>query len=186
MARRSCLLFNRGRDLFREINVFMIKKLSSKKKLSVLDGRIIDRLQQGVPFVERPWDAIADDLDIDSATLLKSIKRLKKDGEIRRIAATFDPRKVGFSSTLVAVKIDLKKIDRVARRINVYDEVTHNYKRDAEYNLWFAMVASSRRRILQVIKEIKNDPEIEAILELPATRLFKIEVNFGKNGRKNR
>lgn len=152
--------------------------MNQQLKISPVDRRILERLQQDIPFVKRPWKAMAKELGIEEKFFLNRINSLKRKGIIRRISATFNPRKAGFVSTLVAVKVAPQDIDKVARRINSYGEVTHNYKRNSEYNLWFTLVARSRRRISQIIRQIKRDKEIEHVIDLPAIRLFKIEVNF--------
>ena len=146
--------------------------------LSALDKQILDRLQEDLPFVKRPWKAIAGQLNIKERFLLERIASLKKSGAVRRISATFDPRKIGFASTLVAAKIAPKKIDKVAKRLNAYDEITHNYKRNSEFNLWFTLIAPGRKRINTIISQIKKDKDIDEVLELPATKIFKIKVNF--------
>ena len=146
--------------------------------LSPLDKRILNRLQKDIPFVKRPWEAVAEELNIGEGLLLNRVGLLKRKGLIRRISAGFNPRRVGFASTLIAVKTGPKDLGKVARKINFYPEVTHNYSRDSEYNLWFALVAKNRRRITQIVTQLKKDKNIEAILELPAVKLFKIDVNF--------
>ncbi len=154
--------------------------------LSPLDKRILNRLQKDIPFVKRPWEAVAEELNIEEDLLLKRVGLLKKRGLIRRISAGFNPRKIGFASTLVAAKIDPQSLDKAARKINFYPEVTHNYgrvplfrrDRDSEYNLWFTLVAKNKKRIAQIVTQLRKDKSINGILELPAVKLFKIDVNF--------
>ena len=154
--------------------------------LNKLDKHILNRFQKDIPFVKRPWEAVAEELNIKEDLLLRRVGLLKKRGLIRRISAGFNPRRIGFASTLIAAKVALRNLDKVARKINHYPEVTHNYKRVPlfqakgrdEYNLWFTLVAKNKRRIAQIVTQLKKDKDIEAILELPAVRLFKIDVNF--------
>ena len=155
--------------------------MNQRVRLNKLDRCILDRLQEGIPFVKRPWKKIAEELRIKEEFFLKRIKFIKKMGIVRRISATINPKEIGFSSTLVAVKIAPQKVSWVAKRLSFYDEITHNYQRESEYNLWFTLVAPTRRRILQVINQIKKDKDIKAILEFPAVKLFKIEVDFRRN-----
>lgn len=143
-----------------------------------MDKSILNRLQKDIPFVRRPWKALAAELNIEEGVLIKRIDLLRKKGVIRRISAGFDPRRIGFASTLVAVKTGPRDIDKVARKINIYPEVTHNYGRDSEYNLWFTLVAKDKKRIAQIVKRVKKDKNIKGMLALPAVRLFKIDVNF--------
>lgn len=152
--------------------------LSKVEGLTLLDKRILNRIQQDIPFTAKPWRKIAKGLKVSEPRLLKRIDSLKKRGIIRRISATFNPRRVGYVSTLVAIKVALADIDAAARKLNSYPEVTHNYKRDSEYNLWFTLVAKNRQKISRIIGRIKKDKKINGVLELPAVRLFKVDVNF--------
>jgi siroheme decarboxylase len=146
--------------------------------LNLQDRRILNRLQEDIPFISRPWEALASQLRIKEGLFLKRITFLKKKGIIRRISAVISARKINYSSTLVAIRAKASDIAKVARKINAYPEVTHNYKRGAEYNLWFTLVAKNKSRIWQIIKELKQDQGIEKIAEFPAVKLFKIDVKF--------
>lgn len=152
--------------------------MTRKFSLNKLDKLILDKLQQDIPFIQTPWKVIARELDISESFLIKRIRYLKENGVIRRISATFDPRKIGFVSTLAAVKVSPKRIGKVAQRINLYPEATHNYQRDAEYNLWFALVAVNKKRIAKILSQIKKIKDVDKISEFPATKLFKINTNF--------
>ena len=147
-------------------------------KTNLMDKRILDRLQDGIPLVPNPWKEIADDLNISQKILLKRIAFLKKKGIIRRISATFNPQRLGFVSTLVAVKVSSDNIKRIVNKINRYHDVTHNYKRDSDYNVWFTIVAVNRARIDQIIEKLGEDEGVDKISELPAKKMFKINVNF--------
>ena len=92
---------------------------TNKLELNRLDRRILNRLQEDIPFVRRPWEAVAGELGIGEDLLLTRIGLLKKKGIIRRISAVFAPRKIKYASTLVAVKASPGKCDAVAKRINV-------------------------------------------------------------------
>jgi len=152
--------------------------MSQSQKLTALDKRILNRIQQDIPFTARPWRKIAKGLKVSEPLLLRRLGFLKGNGIIRRISATFNPRRVGYVSTLVAIKVAPSDIAQVARKINSYCEVTHNYKRECEYNLWFTLVAKNRRRISEIISQIRKDKRTKAALELPAVKFFKVDVNF--------
>lgn len=147
-------------------------------KLTHTDKLILNRLQEDVPFVERPWQSVARELNITEDFLLKRIAFLKKKGLIRRISAVFAPRKVNFVSTLVGAKVFPCKIKQTAEKINLYPEVTHNYKRNARYNLWFALVAKDRKRVDQILSTLKKNKNIQELTEFPVVKLFKINVKF--------
>lgn len=147
-------------------------------ELKAIDKRILNRLQQDIPFIERPWQVVAEDLGITEDFLLKRVAFLKKKGIIRRISAVFSPRKIGLVSTLVAVKTSADDAGKIVKQINSFPEVTHNYKRGAEYNIWFTIAAKDNKRIAQVISQVKKNKAVKKISEFPVVKLFKINVNF--------
>lgn len=146
--------------------------------LAILDAKILNELQKRLPLVKAPWAKIAKKLNIKEVKLIERIKALKNKKIIRRISATFNPRKVGLRSTLVAVKVDQRNVKGIVKKINSYQEVTHNYERDDQYNIWFTLVAKDENKISQIINQIKKDKKIEGIMNLPAVKLFKIKTNF--------
>ncbi|MBF0217384.1 MAG: Lrp/AsnC ligand binding domain-containing protein [Candidatus Omnitrophica bacterium] len=150
----------------------------AKHKLSALDKRILNRLGEDIPFGKKPWEIIARELKIKEEALLKRLALLKQKGIIRRISATFSPRKIDFTSTLVGVKASPKWMTSVIKKINSYPEVTHNYRRESVYNLWFTLVARNRKRIDRVLREIGRVKGIEKLSEFPAIKTFKIKVKF--------
>ncbi len=143
-----------------------------------IDKLILNRLQEDIPFIERPWEAVAKDMDVTEEFLLKRVAFLKKKGIIRRISAVFSPRKIGLVSTLAAVKTSLDYTGKVVEQINSYPEVTHNYKRSAEYNIWFTITAKDTKRIARIINQVKKNKAVKKISQFPVVKLFKIDVNF--------
>lgn len=146
--------------------------------LSALDKRILNRLQEDIPFITRPWEVVARELYIEKGLLLERIAFFKKKGIIRRISAVFSPRKINFVSTLAAVKTAPGNIGRIAKKINLYPEVTHNYRRDGPYDLWFTVVARNKKKIADIMRRLKRNKNIERISEFPMVKLFKIDVKF--------
>jgi DNA-binding Lrp family transcriptional regulator len=142
------------------------------------DRRILNRLQKGIPFTQRPWGILAGELEIGEDFLLRRVAFLKRQGVIRRISAGFSSRKIGFVSTLIAAKTATGTIKAAVKKINYYPEVTHNYARASEYNIWFTLVAQDKKRIAQIKKELERSGKFERILDLPAVKLFKIDVHF--------
>ncbi len=76
------------------------------------------------------------------------------------------------------MRVPGERINGVAAVVNAYPEVSHNYLRDHEYNMWFTVLAPSAEAVQQIINEIKTRAGIDHILSLPAERVFKIKVRF--------
>jgi DNA-binding Lrp family transcriptional regulator len=148
------------------------------QELDEIDKAIINRIQSDFPIASRPYLALAEDLDLSEEVLLERVLRLKKIGIIRRIGGNFVPSKLGFVSTLCAARVPADKIEQFADVVNRYPGVTHNYQRDNTYNVWFTFIAPSMEEIDENLKQIAEETGIIDILNLPATKVFKIRAQY--------
>jgi len=146
--------------------------------LDIIDKQLITLIQAGFPVTERPWAAIGEELGISEEEVIGRVSAIHDSGEIRRIGASFDSRRLGYASTLCAVHIPQEKLEDAVAAINAYHNVTHNYERNHHYNVWFTLIAPSRERIREILDEIESRAGIGPILDLPAKRLFKIQVDL--------
>ena len=142
------------------------------------DRLILNRIQSKFPLTPRPYKTIAEELDLSEDEILRRLSRLKDKDIIRRIGGNFVPEKVGFVSTLCAAKVPPEKIDRFAATVNRYPGVTHNYQRENEFNIWFTFIAPSMEKIKENLRQISRETGIKDIINLPATRVFKIKAKF--------
>lgn len=142
------------------------------------DRDLLNRIQSGFPISDRPYRIIAADFGLSEQEVIERLSKLKKNGVIRRIGANFFPEKLGYVSTLCAARVPGDKIDAFAAAVNRYSGVTHNYQRESRYNIWFTFIAPSREAIAANLKEITEKTGVADILNLPATRVFKIRAKF--------
>jgi DNA-binding Lrp family transcriptional regulator len=142
------------------------------------DKKILNRIQSNFPVTSQPFLAIAEDLGLTEAAVIESIIRLKDAGIIRRIGGNIVPGKIGFVSTLCAASVPEDKIDDFARLVNQFPGVTHNYQRDDAFNIWFTFIAPSMTDIEENLKVISRKTGITEILNLPATKVYKIKAQF--------
>jgi len=143
-----------------------------------VDKAILNRIQSDFPITSRPYRTIAADLGLSEGEVLKRVSRLKVSGIIRRIGGNFKPEKLGFVSTLCAAKVPEEKISQFAEVVNRYPGVTHNYRRDNTFNVWFTFIAPSMDEINTNLEQIAAQTGVTDILNLPATRVFKIRAEF--------
>ncbi|MDL2269129.1 AsnC family transcriptional regulator [Desulfosarcina sp. OttesenSCG-928-A07] len=151
------------------------------EKKTVLDDRdkaLLNRVQTRFPLSPRPFAVIGEEVGMDEETVISRLVALKEKGIIRRIGGNFVPDKVGFISTLCAAKVPPERMDLFARTVNAYPGVTHNYLRDNPYNVWFTFIAPSMAMITAHLADISKATGVTAILNLPATRTFKIKAKF--------
>lgn len=147
-------------------------------KLDDIDKAIINRIQSEFPIASRPYLEVAKELGLTEKEVLDRVARLKKVGIIRRIGGNFVPGKLGFVSTLCAARVPPDKIEHFAAIVNRYPGVTHNYLRDNSYNVWFTFISPSMDEIEANLKEIAAESGVSDILNLPATKVFKIKAQF--------
>ncbi|MDI6828011.1 MAG: AsnC family transcriptional regulator [Armatimonadota bacterium] len=143
-----------------------------------LDRQLLNVLQAEFPLESRPYQVIAERLGIAETDAISRVRRLIESGVIRKIGPVFDIRKLGYTSTLVAMKVPEDRLKDVAAIISEYPQVTHNYSREHEYNLWFTLVCQNTSEIENITSEIKAKTGILDMHVIPAQRVFKINVNF--------
>ncbi|HZK43669.1 MAG TPA: AsnC family transcriptional regulator [Syntrophomonadaceae bacterium] len=140
-----------------------------------LDRKLLDILQQDYPLHPKPYAIIADKIGITEPEVIQRISRLKINGIIRRIGGVIDGKKLGFYSTLCASTVPENRINEVAALINQYDEVTHNYVRDHQLNVWFTLTAKSYEKVMEILELIEEQANIK-VYSMPALKLYKIRV----------
>lgn len=145
--------------------------------LEKLEQRVLEVIQQDFPIASRPYAELADKLDSTEDEVFGAVQSLCKKGIIRRLGGSFDSRKVGYKSTLAALSVPDDRLEEAVEIVNSYAGVTHNYEREGKYNVWFTIIAPSDEDIERTIEEIKTRTGAPA-LNLPATRVFKIKVDF--------
>ena len=145
-----------------------------------IDNQIIQELQDNFPLSERPYDIIANRLQISEEELWNRIQLMLDKGVIRRMGASFDSNKLGFRSTLAAVSVDSEHVDRAADVIGQFYEVTHSYLRNDVFNIWFTLIAVDNDRIENILEQIRKSLGLERskVLNLPMKRLFKLDARF--------
>lgn len=146
-------------------------------QLNDADKKILDIIQSNFPLSSRPYKVIGDEIGMEEEEVLASVLNLKKQGIIRRLGANFQSKKLGFRSTLCAAKVPDDKLDLFIQEVNAKKGVTHNYLRKHEYNVWFTLIGPSWENVCETLADITAKTGIE-ILNLPATKLFKIRVDF--------
>lgn len=146
--------------------------------LTSFDKALLNLLQTELPISKRPFADLAEVLGADEPAVIRRIRELKEAGYLRRIGPFFDSAKLGYKGTLIALKVQRDKIERVAAAINRYPGATHNYEREGEYNLWFTLLTPDAESQERIMAEIERLPGVEKMMNLIAKRKYKINVQF--------
>lgn len=145
--------------------------------LNDLEKRLLDIIQTDFPLTPRPYAELASRLGVTEAEALAAVNALRRGKIIRRLGANFQSAKLGFTSTLCAAKVPDDLMDAFVAEVNAHPGVTHNYLREHAYNIWFTLISPSREEAQAELDGISARTGV-AILNLPATKLFKIRVDF--------
>ncbi|MFP4198834.1 MAG: Lrp/AsnC family transcriptional regulator [Halanaerobium sp.] len=143
-----------------------------------INQKILDKLQSGLKLETSPFQKMAAELEIEAEELLQRIKKLKKDGYIRRLGGVFRSSRLGYKSTLVALELEEDKFYQVAEIINQHPGVTHNYRREHKLNLWFTLSTAGELEREKFLARIKALPGVKELYQLPKEKFFKLDVFF--------
>jgi DNA-binding Lrp family transcriptional regulator len=147
-----------------------------------VDVHLLSRIQDEVPLVPQPYAAIARELDVPQQYVLERLTELRAGprAPIRQIGAIFDSKSLGYHSTLVAAKVPENQLAHAAEAINAHPGVSHNYRRDHEYNLWFTLAVGPDSKLgLEKTADILHRRAGAAATRLmPTLKLYKIGVKL--------
>jgi DNA-binding Lrp family transcriptional regulator len=164
-------------------------KLRSRKQgaaipLTETDKRLLNLMQGSFPIVQRPYQHVAAEAGIDERQTIDRVQQLIDERIIRQVTPIYDTRALGYSSMLVAAKVDPENPWRAANVINEHPGVSHNYLRNHEFNIWFTIATEPDSPLglegtLEVLARIAG---AESIRELPTLKLFKIRMDLEMEG----
>lgn len=124
--------------------------------LNDTDRAIINRLQDGLPVMDRPFEQVAGELGISESVLIERVEALLDTGILSRFGPMYHAERLGGAFCLAALAVPEDRFEQVARTVNGFDEVAHNYRREHELNMWFVLATDDPRRIAAVIEGIEN------------------------------
>jgi DNA-binding Lrp family transcriptional regulator len=144
------------------------------------DKKLLNLMQGRFDLTERPFAHVAQLAGLAEADVMERVQRLLDGRIIREITPIFDTRALGYSSMLVAAKVDPEYPHRAAKIINGHPGVTHNYLRNHDFNLWFTIAAEpgSRLGLQGTLDVLAAETGAESIRQLPTLTLFKIRMDL--------
>jgi DNA-binding Lrp family transcriptional regulator len=141
-------------------------------------------MQGSFPLEPRPYLRVAEQADMSEEQALARVRELIDERIIRQVTPIFDTRALGYSSMLVAAKVDAENPHRPASVINAHPGVSHNYLRNHEFNLWFtiAVEPDSKLGLDGTLDALAEEAGAESIRQLPTLKLFKIRMDLEMEG----
>ena len=142
------------------------------------DRELLNEIQWTFPLVPRPFDAIAEKSGMPPGEVKERLLRLKAEGVLRQLSAIFDTRRLGYTSSLVAMEVEPGRLEEVAARINRHPGVSHNYERDHRFNLWFTLAVPPGSSLEDELARFGALEGVRGTRMLPTLKLFKIGVKL--------
>jgi DNA-binding Lrp family transcriptional regulator len=142
--------------------------------MTEIERSLLNIIQNRFPLNARPFRSIAEIAGITEEECLTHLRKLAENGILRTIRAVVNWKKAGFSTTLIGVCVRPENLDKVAEQISSYEQVTHNYARAADRNLWFTLIYESEEQKTGLLEKITNLDGVEDLKEFPAEKTYKI------------
>jgi DNA-binding Lrp family transcriptional regulator len=166
-----------------------VPKLRSRKggsaiPLDELDRKLLNLMQGSFPLEARPYAAVAHAAGIPESEALARVSRLLEGRIIRQVTPIYDTRALGYSSMLVAAKVDPEHPWRAAKIVNAHPGVSHNYLRNHDFNMWFTIATApdSPLGLDGTLEVLKAHTGATSMRQLPTLRLFKIRMDLEMEG----
>jgi len=152
--------------------------------LTELDKRLLNLMQGSFPIARRPYQHVAAEAGIGEREAIDRVRQLIDERIIRQVTPIFDTRALGYSSMLVAAKVDPEHPWRAANVINEHPGVSHNYLRNHDFNIWFTIATEpdSPLGLEGTLEVLAGLAGAESIRQLPTLKLFKIRMDLEMEG----
>ncbi|MBZ0252018.1 MAG: Lrp/AsnC family transcriptional regulator, partial [Candidatus Methylomirabilis sp.] len=132
-----------------------------------VDNEVLNIIQTEFPVDPRPYKVLGEKVGLTEAEMIERVRALKQEKKIiRRIGASFERRKLGYVSSLVAAKVKEEGLNDFVKMVNGYSGVTHNYERDHAYNVWFTYIAETPEKLAADLRKIGEHPACEDLQNL--------------------
>lgn len=142
-------------------------------------NKLILGYQEDFPLVSRPYQQIAEELNVSEAEVLAGFQKLNELDILSRLGPIFTTHRVGYSF-LAAVKCPDERVSEVATIISRYEEVNHNYLRENELNLWFVCTGKNEEDLNKLVSEMEEVIQLK-IHMFPMKKAFKIDLKTKQN-----
>lgn len=134
--------------------------MNAIQDLAALDRRIVLATQAGLPLHERPYDKLAEELEVAPGLVKQRLRKMLDDGRIRRIAAVPNHYRLGYIANGMSVwDVRDEQIGALGPKVGELAFVSHCYHRprhlpDWPYNLFAMVHARNLEEVTQRVAQI--------------------------------
>jgi DNA-binding Lrp family transcriptional regulator len=148
-----------------------------------VDQQLIATIQSGLPLVSRPYEVIAQQLNVTEQEVIERLTRLKQQGLIKRLGIIVKHRELGYcANAMIVLNIPDHRVEQLGRQIGQLKFINLCYqrpRRSAEwpYNLYCMVHGKTREKVLQ---------QIDQLVEVFGLKGFSKEILFSRRCFKQR
>lgn len=146
--------------------------------LSAIDKKILNDIQNNFPVCINPYHKIGEKLCLSENEVIERIKELQENGLISRFGVSVNHRKLGYYSTLIAMKVSSEKMKDITEEIVAYSEVTHCFIREGEYNFWFVFITPDNKKIETLLDYLIAKLGGDNVLNLVTRKKLKLKTEL--------
>ena len=132
-----------------------------KNRISGIERRILAVLQKGLPDSPSPYKDIAQQVGINTTQLLAVLRKWKRQGKLRRIAAIANHFRVGLrAGAMVAWQVEPEHAEKVGQILAGFEEVSHVYERKTTknwpYNIYCMVHGTNAENVRQAVRRMSQ------------------------------
>jgi len=132
-------------------------KIANNNSLKKLEKKIMDKLRKN-PLIN--YINLEKDLKKNYETIIKAIKKLKKEGILRRIRAEIDIEKIGYERYLILIKTNFsekKVLKKISNSIKNNKNINYFIECIGNWNIICSIYTKNTEEFTKSISELKND-----------------------------
>ncbi|MGZ4140808.1 MAG: siroheme decarboxylase subunit alpha [Actinomycetota bacterium] len=154
------------------------------RELDQIDKELLNLIQVDFPLESRPFLFLGDKLGIAEDDVIARLSALKSDKIIRQISMIFDTRALGYKSSLIASRAPEGTVDQAAEIISAHPGVSHNYRRNHEFNIWWTIAVPPESSLEDHVQAVHDLAGTEATRIMQTIKMFKIGVDLDMTGKR--
>ncbi|MBI5287867.1 MAG: Lrp/AsnC family transcriptional regulator [Chloroflexi bacterium] len=151
-------------------------------EMDSVDQGLLNEMQDRFPLVREPFVELGGRVGIDADEVIARLAAMRESGVLRQVSAIFDTKALGYTSSLVAMRVAEERLAQAAEVVNAHPGVSHNYRRTHDFNMWFTIAVPPGADLQAHVDALHRLAGAESTRMLPTLRLFKIGVTLDMTG----
>lgn len=143
-----------------------------------IERDLLNLVQSDFPLSTRPFEVLGRKLGISEDRCIDLLRNLSNSGILRAVRAVVNWNRIGYFTILIGMKVNPSYIARIAEELQNVDEITHNYAREGELNLWFTLIYKNDKQKDALIAKLREMQGVMDLKEFRAEKTYKIGLKL--------